>query len=129
MLQLWHPGPASVPCSACKALVYDLDTGKVETYWNGEEHVPQPRPGPPPCQLGKECPKVSPEREHEFVLSERNERMLQFYQTARATGGRSLGPIDSLTGRAFRLIDSIVRQHERSETVSELSKLLVAIRR
>lgn len=118
-----------MPCSECKAWVYDLDTGTVETYWNGQEKVPQPRPGPPPCQLGKECPKVSPEREHEFVLNERNERMLAAYMTARATAGRSLGPMDSLTGRAFRLIDSIVRQHERYETVSELTKFMASVRR
>jgi len=127
---LRHPVIANISCDACKKWVYDMETGKIGTYFDGSRDVPQPRPTPPPCKLGFQCPKISPEHESEFELCERNERMMRSFLSARATHGRSLvqSP-DELACIAFRHLDSLFRDAERAESIEQILSVVKACSR
>ncbi len=108
-----HPVIARLPCATCQKYVVDLETGEIRRYPVGTEDnlVRWERDTPPPCELGVICPKESPDREHLHVLSARNDRMYDCWRTARAQ--RRFGCPDALRAAAFRVIDDMVRNHER----------------
>ena len=116
---LFASAVAHVSCADCQRFVYDLQTGKRETYQAGSAYneLPVPRNGPPPCELGRDCPKESPEREHLHVLNARNRQMVDLYFANRAFGGNLFQPhqIDPLRTRAFQIIDEIVREQDRQD--------------
>ncbi len=129
---LYHPAVAQVPCSECQRFVYDLKTGKRETYQAGSAHneLPVPRNGPPPCELGHDCPKQSPDREHLHVLTERNRRMLELYSANRAFQGHLFAPheIDGLTRLGFVICDSFFRASEQRDLADAIALRLLPLK-
>jgi len=110
---LRFPVLAKFDCDTCQKFMVDYDwqdhsgTGRVKKCGGGR--MDQPRVVPPPCDR---CPKISPAHEHEFVLSDKNRRALEFYREVRATCGRRLTEemlADRTLVQNLTLIDSIVR--------------------
>lgn len=98
-------------CDACKAWLYDLQTGK-QILRGGRA---QQRTGPTPCRT---CPKQSPEHAKTLVLSEANLQTVLLYLRVRATHGRCLSDAeaaDQWLARLLALIDGTIRNWERSE--------------
>ena len=118
-LLLHHPALARVRCSDCAKYVYD-EHWKRETFEAGsvDNILPVLRHGPTPCQSGVECPKGSPEQEHEHLLSRRNDRMLAVYLESKATGHRR--PADKLRRWAFSFLDSIYSDWERQDLAEKV---------
>lgn len=119
---LFHPAVARINCSDCLKVVYDFDTGEPVRICNGT--LPMLRVLPPPCE---KCPKKSPEREREFVLSDRNLKTIRLYYEVRATGGACLTErerSDRLLTRNLQLIDRLVREHERKQQTDDLLNIL-----
>jgi hypothetical protein len=86
-----RPALLKFSCDECKEFVYDMQTGERETTCEGLLEVLRPV-GPsgkpePPC---KKCPKGSPDREHEFILTEANRKTYQLYLEVQATAGARL---------------------------------------
>jgi hypothetical protein len=116
---LHHPQIASLSCDECKKWLYDLKTGKRRERGG----VPQPRPpgAATPCH---ECPKGSPEREQEHVLTDRNWQTLTLYLRNRALLGLVLSPrerSDALLQRNFAIIDTQIRKQELHEPAEAMS--------
>jgi hypothetical protein len=129
-----YPVLARTPCSTCKKYVLKYDwsthqgTGAIEIDEATDE--PMERDGPPPCQDGRRsssvCPKVSPEKEAEYSLSDKNRQTYQVYQEVRATAGGCLTEAmkaDRLLMRNLAAIDEIVRRGERRELAENLAAL------
>lgn len=88
-----------------------MDTGKVETYESGEGNfLPIVRSGPPPCG---DCPKQSPQDEHRFILSRRNQKLWDLYRRAKSMPGfRFPKHLDGcqLLQESFAIIDEVERE-------------------
>jgi len=132
-LLLFHPGVASFTCEQCEKYIYDFDTGKQKTFKAGAERKEQPYLRPPnvatPCQ---KCPRESPEKAHEYELSDRNYRTLILYRRAKATMFHYLTEAektDPLVARNFAALDVLFAEHERQKQITtlvhELSPFLV----
>lgn len=111
--------------------VYDLDTGELKTFEGRNGPEPIERSGPPPCS---DCPKKSPEHEHEFVMSRKNVRLYDFYRRYR--WNRSMELPEHLRGcRVFQesmaLISELESDLKHSQHTRQLKDLLllVAMRR
>jgi len=80
----------------------------------GRDKKPLSRGGfKPPCQT---CPKISPERAHEFELTEKNWRALAFYKKVKATNGACLSvesANDRFVARNLAILDRIFEAYER----------------
>lgn len=75
-----------------------------------------------PLQCG-DCPKESPERGRELVLSERNRQMLQRYEEVRATSGACLTAgmkRDHLLMRNLADLAELDRTRERRRLAEEI---------
>ena len=118
-LLLFHPGVASIACKDCLEFLYNMQTGRRQTYRSGPERTETPYPRlpnvPPPCRSMEGCPKGSPEREHESILSSRNVQTVRFYHQVRATSGSCLTPAerrDPILCRNLALLDRLYRQSD-----------------
>lgn len=90
-MALNRPALLKFSCAECQQFVYDLETGERQKTCNGLVDVlrikgPDGKPNTP-C---KECPKESPEREAEFILTDANRRTYQLYLEVQATAGARL---------------------------------------
>jgi len=125
---LFHPGVAKVACCDCKRWIYEPETGKRKTYKAGADRreLPYVRPPnvPTPCH---ECPKGSPEREHEFRLSARNWRTLQAFLEARSCGVPAGWLRDPLFRRNASILGELFRRFDRQRQADELAARLVEI--
>lgn len=102
----WPNLPA---CATCKKYLVKYSwstgegTGEPLTYQSGPNEwqpvLRQPNQ-PTPCD---KCPKESPEKEHEHILTERSLQALQHYREHKAIGFRGLSEEE--------LADSVVRQN------------------
>ena len=113
-----HPTFSKFSCDDCKEWVYNFETGERETYQSGsaDNVLPVRRVTEPPCMLGVKCPRGTPEREKETVLSPRNYRMVQLYLEDRAyqSGVIAAGTQDGLQRSAFQIIDAIYESQRRA---------------
>ena len=99
-----------IDCEDCQTKSYDLKTGKLNTYDDGDGNMlPILRLGnPPPCE---DCPKGSPENGKKLRLSERNYRAVDFYNRAKAMPQMQSALFQCpVTQRNFRLIDSTIER-------------------
>ena len=124
-LILFHPGPASIDCEECKRFIFDLKTGRRETFKSGPKREEKPcvRPGKilPPCD---QCPKESPEKAHEHELSDRNRQTVRLYHQVRATQGGCMTEAmkaDRLLARNLAIVDQLYREWEREQAAKELA--------
>jgi hypothetical protein len=126
-----HPGVAKVSCSDCQKRAYDLETGQPKTYPAGptgelrfydQNHVP-------PCRTGWTCPKVSPEQEHEHVLSNKNWRIVTLYHQAKAAGAAVLGDVDPLLAELLAACERAYGDFERREDHSQHERLMATLAR
>lgn len=124
---LFRPGLAALSCAECCRHIYDLETGQAEEFWRGEERAKTPRVGPPPCQIGVKCPKISPQHESEFVLLPENVAMLGAYLAGRS-GVPLDSPPDGLRRQAFAVLDSLFREYERRELAREITSQAPLVR-
>ena len=76
-----HPGIARLSCSDCQKHVYEIPSGKPQTYNDGTKEVPIDRPGDPPCDR---CPRGGPENEWLDQMSWANVRMMQIYRQVKS---------------------------------------------
>ena len=128
-----HPALLKFTCAECKKYVYNMETGERFTVCNGLLDMQRPV-GPsgepePPCN---KCPKGSPDREREFILTPANYKTLKLYLEVRVTFGQGLTDAmknDRWLMNNFRLIDGIVRDHERHEQQKFLSELVAGTRK
>lgn len=121
-LLLTHPVVAQIPCSECLKFVYDFDTGEQVTICEGT--IPMVRALPPPCE---KCPKQSPEREREFILSDRNLKTLRLYHEVQATSGQCLSErekADRVLTRNLQTIHRLYKQQERRQQTDDLLGIL-----
>lgn len=95
----------------CKQFVFD-ERGHVVKRGG----KPIKRNGNPPCRL---CPKKSPEEAHQYELSPRNLRLLDYFLKHQAAGGM---PMDEATKDRFAIIDTMLKKADQASLV----KLLVA---
>ena len=89
---MFHPGLTRFSCAECHQFVYDMATGERTKTCEGLVDVIRPKgpngePPKPPCD---KCPKGSPERESEFILTEANRKTYQLYVEVQATAGARL---------------------------------------
>ena len=105
-----------------------MDTGERETFQSGspDNLLPIVRVGPPPCQMGETCPKESPDKEHLYILSRRNEQMLDHYREHKAMGGVA-DPQDAWTRRGFRIIDELQRRADAKRVAKGLAYELAVV--
>lgn len=82
---LFHPGAASIDCRDCQSFIYDLETGRRQTYRAGptleEKPCRRPAGSPTPCHR---CPKQSPENARRRQLSQRNLFTWELFRRHRA---------------------------------------------
>jgi hypothetical protein len=125
-LRLDHPVVAAIACEDCKKWVYDMKTGKVQTYQCGspDNVKPTPRPGPPPCEIGWKCPKGSPERERLCQLTLRNMRMWDTFLEKRAN---RLPTLDALQVGIFTKLEILLSARERQQVAENLSVMIAAL--
>lgn len=124
-----HPGAALIDCEDCKNFVYDLETGKRQTYRQGPDRkeVPQPRLPGMPLQCGK-CPKKSPENAKLVELTAKNWKTYRLWREARATHGRCLTPqmaADSIVRRNLAVLDSVQESLDRTRQDEFMNLLAV----
>lgn len=112
-------------CADCQQFVYDMKTGKRETYQCGTPDNIQPmlRHGaPPPCKLGETCPKISPEHEKEVTLNLRNSLLHSVYLETRAAGPPA-EPHDGLCRRMLAICDLAYRTQDRIDSLRQMGLL------
>lgn len=115
-LILFHSQLINLTCAECATKLYDIETGQPKTYKSGPErkdtfYFNQPTP----CKQGVDCPKESPEKEREHVLSEKNLQTYKLYRRVRA--GFRL-KLDELLADNFAAIDMVVKSHDRHQQVA-----------
>lgn len=130
-----HPGLLRFSCAECRKWVYDPETGERQTTCGGRLDVlrikgPDGEPNTP-C---KECPKGSPAREHEFILTEANKRTYGLYLEVQATSGQRLTDAmrrDRWLMRNFGLIHRIAeakKEAKQQELLAGLAQAAMAAR-
>lgn len=120
-LLLFHPQLIDLSCKECATKLYDLDTGKPQTYLSGPERVTKYYTGvPTPCTQGVYCPKESPDKEHLYVLSDRNKQAYRFYKRLKA--GMDV-VLDDLAADNVSIIDSLMK----AQSSAEQAKLITAL--
>jgi len=127
MLQVYHPEVARVSCEQCKRWVYDKDWKPTMLVMGPGKREPMARPGPPPCDLGTECPKQHHSKEHRFRLHSANAALVDFFFRQRATGWALCPPLDALTQRLISTIHEIVVQADRQSTADSVAVRLSQI--
>jgi hypothetical protein len=81
----------------------------------GGQQIRRPEGTPTPCAM---CPKKSPKEAHNYELTTRNIKAVQFYRITQAMHGRNIvGRMrrDTVMQRVLATIDVIMKQHERRE--------------
>jgi hypothetical protein len=123
-LRLENPGLAAISCDDCHKYVYDLKTGKLQTYQCGspDNVKPVPRVTPPPCRLGAKCPRESPEKSHLYRLHPRSRQAMAAYEEHRAGNTPAR---DALQRRVFAILDWLYREYDRRQLAEELAILLI----
>lgn len=120
---MFYPVLAGLPCATCKKYVIDYDwdthrgTGEI-TRWGKSpglrEKLQERVAGVPlPCDR---CPKESPDKEHEHVLSNKNVQAYSHYLEVKASSGCCLSDAereDRTLRRNLAIIDSIAREAEQ----------------
>ncbi len=107
-----------------------METGKPQTYQAGDELRFYDQNHVAPCKTGWTCPKVSPEQEHEFVLSSRNDKVVRLYHRVRIVGSQAAGDkIDPLLAEVLSLCDQVYNGWERDEDDKRSAQLMVAVGR
>jgi hypothetical protein len=82
----------------------------------------------PLCETDQGCPKESPEKEREHLLSDRNRKTVDLYLEVKTLGGVLLTAAergDPLLRRNLSIVDRLYRQWER-EREAELLGIEVA---
>jgi hypothetical protein len=104
-----------------------METGKPQTYQAGDEikfydvgHIA-------PCRRGWACPKISPENEKEFILSDRNELVLKLYHRVRICGPASIGKIDTLLAEMLSICDQVFNGFDRAAEERQHFQLMLAV--
>ncbi len=109
-----HPGLSRFSCAQCQQYSYDFETGERDTFLGAEgTRLDVIRSVPPPCET---CPKQGPERERDWVLSEKNLASMVLYRQVKATGGLCLTPRerrDAVLAYNLAVIDGVVQECER----------------
>ncbi len=84
------------------------------------------RETPPPCAIGFECPKESPEREHAHVLRNPGSAALRLYLANRATHGAALAGRDltRFVLRFLTIVDRELRSMERTAALEDMTTAL-----
>ncbi|HEX7379337.1 MAG TPA: hypothetical protein VF278_19600 [Pirellulales bacterium] len=123
-------------CQDCQRYMVDYSfadgTGSGEIVMLGPpgdktKQRPLERPShcPPVCKLGeRKCPKGSPEREAEFLLTEANWQALKFYRETRATFGRGLSEEaanDGIVRRNFVILDKLFGELRETQAADNVS--------
>ena len=127
---LEHPGVAKIPCSECQKRAYDMDTGEPKTFRAGPEGELKfyDQNHKAPCFTGWKCPKESPAKEKDHLLSERNHRVAMIYHHVKASCGQ-VGPIDTLLAHLLSFVDRMYSDIEIVERSREMNRLQSAIAR
>jgi hypothetical protein len=113
-LLLLHPGLTRFTCAECQQFSYDFETGERDTFLGAEgTRLDVIRSVPPPCE---KCPKQSPEREREHVLSAKNLQTMVLYRQVQATSGACLTARerrDSVLVNNLAVVDGVVKACEK----------------
>jgi len=118
---LAHPEVATRSCEDCKKWVYNPDGSRQQ---RGGKDVPRHPTVPTPCDS---CPKKSPEEAHEYELSLKNMKAVQFHSISKACGFRNLTPElanDSIIQRNFTIIEGIEEHFERERLAKSIASVL-----
>ena len=123
---LSYPHLLTFSCDDCGKWIYNIETGK-QLLRGGK---PQARQAcqPTPCHA---CPKESPAKEREKILTARNVRTLMLFIRNRALHGAMLNErekADALLCRLFGLLDWELRAWESSNVADMLANALARIR-
>lgn len=124
---LHHPELQGVSCAECKRWLVNIKTGKFDEWPRGSgKRISRSDKISTPCH---ECPKVSPERESEFVLSAKNWRTLQLYLEAQGTCGQAIRRFaaDPILRRNFAVLHNVFEQHRAMQLTLALSPLTVTV--
>ena len=134
-----YPELAALPCTTCKRYMIDYDwdthtgTGQIKRWGKSPEMRAkfQERAAgvPMPCDR---CPKESPEKEHEHVLSEKNERTYSVYLEVQASFGQCLGDEereDALLRRNLAIVGNIARQVDQDRLAEKIARRMPILRR
>lgn len=126
----------------CKNLLdYDWTThrGTGQPQIDEATGEPMERDGPPPCKEGRRshtiCPKESPEKEAEHLLSAKNWQTWELYHAVQASAGACLTERmreDRLLAQNLALVHRLVATHQRREqreAVFDLANVLLSARR
>lgn len=124
-----HPNLPS--CANCQAFQVDYDwqtgagTGQPIRDWKFPEGTPRPPTVKPPCHI---CPKKSPDRERDFLLSHRNLEIVALYERVQATCGRCLTDDladDGALHRSLAIVDGIVHETKQTRLAEKLASQIV----
>jgi len=124
-LAIDNPQLADLSCAECQKWVYEIPSGQPQLFEgpDGRKTERIPRAAPPPCDR---CPKESPEREHLYVLSDKNYRTLKLHERFR-TGVYPLPKYlagDPLLAENFAIIDEVIERGKRHAVNRDLADLL-----
>lgn len=129
---MFYPALTRFSCADCQRFVYDVEwskgcrgSGERKRYCGGTKDFVRPANSPPPCS---ECPKESPAKEHEHVLTEENWLMWQLWREVRASGGACLTEKmkgDRVLLENLSLIDDLARIRERRQLAQEIAVNLI----
>jgi hypothetical protein len=126
-LRFEHPKLADLSCGDCQKWVYEIPSGDLQTYesGNGERSKVQ-RSGPPPCHL---CPKISPDHEHQFILSDYNERLLILHRRLRSGVWQLTAEQrqDGLLADNFAIIDALLTGAENRKNREHLAESIAQV--
>ena len=115
---LFRPELARRSCQDCQTWLYDENTGK--RLMRRDQPVLRPSTIPTPCA---QCPKGSPEKEHETRLTRRNAAVVELYRMVRATSGSILTEEMKRDRRMLKdlaLCDDLFRSLEQKESREHL---------
>jgi len=116
-----HPEVATRSCDDCKKWLYNPDGTRAK---RGGKDVLRPKGSETPCH---ECPKKSPEEAHEYELSLKNMKAVQFHSVSKACGFRNLTPDmanDPIVQKNFTIIEGIEKHFDREQLAKSIGSVL-----
>lgn len=129
---MFYPALTRFNCADCQQFVYDVEwshgcrgSGQRKKYCGGTKDFVRPAGSPPPCS---DCPKESPAKEHEHVLTADNWLTWQLWREVRASGGACLTDsmrADRVLLENLSLIDDLARIQDRRQLAREIAVNLI----
>ena len=128
-LLMLHPGVAKISCDDCQRRSYDMETGLPQTFKSGPEgkETFYTIGHKAPCFDGWKCPKESPAKERDHLLSRKNDRVLSLYYRVRIVGIDGIGGVDPLLAENLAICDDAHNNFNRVERQVETTRLMSAI--